>query len=94
MNRRIYRACYSILDNFSSTDVDEIVEVLKHYNKCKEGSRAPCLAKGCENDNSELNKRVQPYRESMTVNEQFSARAKSVYSGPSTSSCPRCGRAY
>lgn len=94
MNDRIYRACYSILDNFTQTDVNEVIEVLTRYNKCKADVRASCLANGCENDDSVLNRKIKPYRSRTADIKRFSTQAGAVYSGPSTSYCSSCGRAY
>jgi hypothetical protein len=92
MNRKMVVACHSILDNFTKDEVDEIVEILKHYNSlCKEESRAACLAKGCQNDNSSIERKISLYRDSSMTIERFSKSAGASYSGPTRTTCSKCG---
>jgi len=93
MNKKMFRACYSVLDNFTETEVNEMVEVIKYYNdNCQNDKRAACLVHGCKDDTSAMNRKVAPYRDDDRTVKRYSLSANSAYSGPSSSTCSGCGR--
>lgn len=85
-------ASHSILNNFTKAEVVEIVEVIKYFNTtCREESRAECLLRGCQNEDIQINKRLAPLRDNNMTIERFSKSAGASYSGPTRSTCSKCG---
>lgn len=97
MNKKIFNACYSILDNFSRAETAEIIEILTRYNRCvnsESDHRASCLLHGCKDDNSDVARKVRPYQgaEKTAGIRSASKSLNAAYSGPGTSTCSSCGR--
>lgn len=80
MKASVKTAAYGLLKNLTSAEVEELIEVLAHFNRrCREDSRADCLAQGCETKEKRLL-------------EEKTAGSTNIYMSGSQSVCPCCKR--
>lgn len=80
MRASVKTAAYGLLKNLSASEVEELVDVLTHFNNiCKEECRAECLVGGCENEEKSLI-------------EGKTAGSTNIYMSGSQSVCPCCKR--